>query len=227
MRIFPLSESAVLIQIGRSADPAVSERVHALCSQLARLSFPGLLAVVPGIADVTVFFDCSAWPVSSCGTATVRRACRFLEEYLRDGAGTEVLEQGSLWHIPVCYGGGGGPDLEEMSRRLGLSPEEVVALHCSTEYRVQMIGFLPGFPYLGPLPEALRVARRATPRLRVEAGSVAIAAAQTGIYPQASPGGWQVIGHTSFVLFDASQSRPARLQAGDRVRFVQAGGSET
>ena len=125
-----------------------------------------------------------------------------------------------LTHIAVRYGGTHGPDLSEVAERLQLSDNEVIDLHTAAEYTVLMVGFLPGFPYLGPLPEALRLPRRDTPRLRVPPGSVAIAGGQTGIYPQASPGGWHLIGHTDFRVFDPSEQPPARLQPGQRVRFV-------
>jgi KipI family sensor histidine kinase inhibitor len=122
--------------------------------------------------------------------------------------------------VPVHYGGDDGPDLEDVSRLTGLSAEEVIAAHSGASYEVRFIGFSPGFPYLGGLPERLRTPRRDTPRRSVPAGSVAIAGAQAGIYPVRSPGGWNVIGKTDFVLFDQSG---AMLSPGDRVRFEPAG----
>ncbi|SDS14270.1 inhibitor of KinA [Paenibacillaceae bacterium GAS479] len=122
--------------------------------------------------------------------------------------------------IPVRYGGDGGPDLLEAARRSGMSPEAFVRAHSSPVYRVVMIGFLPGFPYLDGLPPELAQPRRETPRIRVPAGSVGIGGAQTGIYPSESPGGWQLIGRTDTVLVDISRERPSLLTAGDRIRFV-------
>jgi KipI family sensor histidine kinase inhibitor len=122
--------------------------------------------------------------------------------------------------IPVTYGGEDGLDLPEVARATGLSEDEVVAAHAESPYEVRFIGFSPGFPYLAGLPERLHTPRRAAPRGRVPAGSVAIAGAQAGIYPIRSPGGWNVIGRTEFVLFDLARGAGATLAAGDRVRFL-------
>ena len=134
------------------------------------------------------------------------------------------LREGRLFEIPVRYGGSDGPDLAEVARTTGLSEREVVAAHAGGAYDVRFVGFSPGFPYLAGLPERLHTPRRETPRTHVPAGSVAIAGAQTGIYPRRSPGGWNVIGQTDFVLFDSTRRNPATLAPGDRVRFVVAEG---
>ncbi len=126
--------------------------------------------------------------------------------------------------IPVRYGGEEGPDLDEVARATGLSAEAVVAAHAGAAYEVRFIGFLPGFPYLAGLPERLHTPRREAPRTRVPAGSVAIAGPQAGIYPFGSPGGWNVIGRTDFILFDPTREASATLVPGDRVRFESAGG---
>jgi inhibitor of KinA len=125
--------------------------------------------------------------------------------------------------LPVCYGGEFGPDLEEVAARCGLSAAEVMARHSTAEYRVYMLGFSPGFPYLGGLDPAIAAPRRETPRLRVPAGSVGIAGMQTGIYPQESPGGWQIIGRTPGRLFRPDRAEPCLLGPGDRLRFVPVG----
>jgi len=121
--------------------------------------------------------------------------------------------------IPVCYGGEYGPDLAVVAAHTGLTPEEVIQLHSAAEYRVHAIGFSPGFPYLGGLPPRLNTPRRATPRPSVPAGSVGIGSAQTGVYPVASPGGWNLIGRTPRALFRLHKSPPALLLIGDRVKF--------
>ena len=123
----------------------------------------------------------------------------------------------------VRYGGDGGPDLVEVAERLGLAPRQVVELHASVLYRVAILGFMPGFAYLGEVPEALRLARRETPRGRVPAGSVAIAGRQTAVYPAATPGGWHLIGHTDTLLWDIERDPPAILRPGDHVRFEPVG----
>ncbi len=134
--------------------------------------------------------------------------------------GAPGADEGTLHEIPVLYGGAGGADLPGVAAEAGLSEEEVMRLHSSEEYTVYFLGFMPGFPYMGPLPEVLRSPRLETPRTLVPAGSVAIAEDQTGIYPVASPGGWRLLGRTPLQLFDARQDPPALLQPGDRVRFV-------
>ena len=131
-----------------------------------------------------------------------------------------AADAGTLVEFPVVYGGDAGPDLEAVAAWAGLSAAEVVRRHTAPVYRVQMLGFLPGFPYLGTVDPAIQAPRHATPRTRVEAGSVGIAGPQTGIYPRESPGGWQIIGRTAEWLFDARRTPPARLSPGDRVRFV-------
>lgn len=143
-----------------------------------------------------------------------------LKERLRKMPPLESAECRAIVEIPVRYGGAEGPDLEEAACRSGMSAEAFVLAHCAPIYRVVMIGFLPGFPYLDGLPPELAQPRRDTPRTRVPAGSVGIGGAQTGVYPAESPGGWQLIGRTDVKLVDYEKSRPALLTAGDRIRFV-------
>lgn len=218
------SESSVAIHFGDSIDLETHRKVLDVSDWLAAHPFPGLLSVVPTYTIVTVFFDPvlakKHWP----GEPSPARAVRaFLEEkmsQLQIGHRTSAISRTPI-EIEVSYGGEYGPDLAEVAKRLQLPENEVIRLHTATLYTVFMIGFLPGFPYLGPLPEPLRLPRRDTPRLRVPAGSVAIAGSQTGIYPQASPGGWHLIGRTDVRLFDPGARPPAYLQPGMRVRFRQ------
>lgn len=181
---------------------------------------PGLLAATPAYTSILIIFDPLEIARQVAGVvAPAQFVLDFLKKNLKNWSADEPA-LGRLHEIPVRYGGEFGEDLEALAEQKGLKINDLIDLHCSVEYDVYMIGFLPGFPYLGVLPEALRFPRRATPRLRVPTGSVAIAGLQTGIYPQSSPGGWHLIGRTDFVLFDAFQNPPARLQAGDRVRFL-------
>jgi inhibitor of KinA len=129
------------------------------------------------------------------------------------------LPDPKLTRIPAVYGGSYGPDLDFVARHCHMGPEEVIRLHCSQPYHIYMIGFMPGYPYMGQLPEALITPRLKTPRLSVPKGSVAIAQRQTGIYSMESPGGWQIIGRTPVKLFDPEKDSPALLQMGDRVQF--------
>ncbi len=168
------------------------------------------LDVVPGIDSVVVRFD-----TVRMDAAAARRA---LEATL--SAGIEQLQASEeLVEIPVFYGGEYGPDLEELCREIGMTPDEFIALHTGSEYTVDMVGFTPGFAFIGGLDERLRIPRRKEPRQRVEAGSVGIADGRTGLYAMASPGGWTLVGRTPRKLFDAQAEKPFALRAGMRVRF--------
>jgi inhibitor of KinA len=215
-----LSESSVAVTFGDAVDLKIHSKVLNFNNRLLENPFPGLLAAAPTYASLTVFFDPvlvkKHWPEQPSPARTVRN---FLEEKLRHTPSVQspITNQPITLQIPVRYD---GPDLSEVAERLQLSENELIRLHSEAVYTVFMVGFLPGFPYLGPLPEALRLPRRDTPRLRVPAGSVAIAGAQTGIYPQASPGGWHLLGTTDFRLFDPAQTPPAALQSGMKVQFI-------
>jgi KipI family sensor histidine kinase inhibitor len=208
VRIAPLGDSALLLTFGEGIDPRVNDRVHALARRLRRGSLHGILGVVPAYATLAVQFDPRAWDPETLG-----RQLQDLEEGPADAEPPRTVA------IPVRYGGEDGPDLEEVAAHCGLSPAEVVARHCAGEYRVFFLGFSPGFPYLGGLDPALAAPRRAEPRMRVPAGSVGIAGLQTGIYPQETPGGWQIIGRTPLALFDPLRGEPCLLAAGDLLRF--------
>lgn len=171
----------------------------------------GLIAAVPGFDSVTVHYD----PLSWNGWDEFVKA---LDTLLQESDLSPPVTGRSV-EIPVCYAPQYGLDLEEVAGQAGLSVGEVVQLHSSAEYTVQMLGFMPGFPYLEGLPAQLAMPRKRKPRLEVPAGSVAIGGSQTGVYPVASPGGWQVIGRTPLRLFEPGLPVPALLNAGDRVRF--------
>jgi inhibitor of KinA len=220
-QITAISENAVTVVLGNEIDPDTHAQVLAFSHLLQNEPCPGLQSVVPAFASVTVFFD----PVEAANCPPVQGSVvRAVEAYLAEKlrrlpeSALAAIPHVRQVEIPVRYD---GPDLPEVARRLGLTQEEVVDIHTRHWYTVFMIGFLPGFPYLGPLPDALVLPRRHTPRLRVPAGSVAIAGHQTGIYPQESPGGWHLIGRTEYPLFDPFQSPPAQLKAGWLVRFVR------
>lgn len=218
MKLAPLGDAAVVVTLGETPDAATVARVEALVAALAQEPLPGLIECVPANAGVTVFYD----PVRVAkkdGGLPYDRVGRWIGERAA-AAAREAPALMERWVvIPVCYGGEWGPDLEAVAAAHGLSADEVVTRHSSAEYHVCAVGFTPGFPYLGGLPEALQTARRQTPRLRVPAGSVAIGGRQTGIYPFETPGGWHLIGRTPLRLFNPQQRPPSLLQAGDRVRF--------
>jgi KipI family sensor histidine kinase inhibitor len=209
----PLGDTAVLVSFDDAADDAIEAVVRALDRRLGAERPDGVRDWVPAWASVAVHFD---------PTRTgYRELCDVLEEMAGQPApGGNADASTPLREIPVRYGGDDGPDLEAVASHAGLSADEVVARHCAPVYRVAMIGFLPGFPYLRGLDPALAVPRLPEPRRTVPAGSVGIGGSQTGIYPLASPGGWRLIGRTDLRLFDPRREPPALLAAGDRVRFV-------
>ena len=215
-RIGRLGEDALLLEGGDGIAPDANARVHALARRLARQRPPWLRDIVPGYASLALF-------VAEDGFAGAEDPLAHAEAWLRpllDGPADAVAAGARLVEIPVRYGGADGPDLDAVARHAGLSPAEVVARHAAGDYVVAMLGFAPGFPYLLGLDPALATPRRATPRTRVPAGSVAIGGAQAGLYPQAGPGGWQLIGRTAIALFDPRRDPPSLLAPGDRVRFV-------
>jgi len=214
MRIEPLGDRAVQIVLGDAPDEPTRRRVAAASRRLAEARLPGIIECVPGFTSLTIHYDPVQLPLSDSGW--LGSSLTDLLEALDDSAG----DDGRLLEIPVCYGGELGPDLESVASLHGLTADEAIELHAAGDYRVHLIGFVPGFPYLGGLDPKLATPRRESPRTVVPAGSVGIGGAQTGIYPVESPGGWQLIGRTPLRLFDAHRDPPALLRAGDRVRFV-------
>ncbi len=202
--------------LGDALDLDTNLQAHRLAAAIGRraASTAGLGRPVPGHASVLVRFDPDVAP-----EAAIRD---LIEACASAATGPGSTADGLLHEITVSYGGADGPDLVEVAARTGLPEAEVVRLHASVEYRVLVLGFVPGFPYLGLLPETLDLPRRATPRVRVPAGSVAIAGRQCGVYPFSTPGGWHLIGRTAGHLWDPAADPPALLSPGDRVRFVPA-----
>lgn len=209
-RILPLGDSGVTIEFGNEIDPEINARAIAFAKTVAGQHWSGILDIVPTYRSVTIHFDPLHW-----NSAMLTRKLKTLPQ--RDPK--LAVSEGRFHEIPVLYGGEWGPDLEEVARCSGLQPDEVIALHTSMPYRVYMLGFSPGFPYLGLVPEQLAIPRRSTPRTKVPAGSVGIADRQTGIYPTATPGGWQLIGRTPIAVYWKNETNPFLLQPGDRVRF--------
>jgi inhibitor of KinA len=212
MTLSPLGDNAVVLEFGQEIDEAVTMRVRALAAALEQHPPEGVTDVVPAFTTVTVFYDLTR-------IGGYDQLCAELRTRAGRAVSRPPFELGKLVEIPVCYGGDFGPDLATVAERAGLSPDEAAALHQRGEYRVHAIGFLPGFPYLGGLPARLRAPRRTSPRLQVPAGSVAIGGVQAGIYPLASPGGWNLIGRTPLSLFRPGENPPTLLRVGDRVKF--------
>jgi len=210
-RLLPAGDSALLIEFGDEIDPAINAQVHALARTLSEHPLPGLGEPVPTYRSVLLHYD----PLQLSFTEVTALAGEALARMK-----TRPRPEPRVVEIPVCYGGEFGPDLEFVARHNDLSPEEVIRLHSTTLYPVYMLGFSPGFAYLGGVPKAIATPRLSTPRTEVPAGSVGIAGEQTGIYPIATPGGWQLIGRTPLRLFDPQRDPPALLRPGDRVRFI-------
>ncbi|MCS7461189.1 5-oxoprolinase subunit PxpB [Paenibacillus doosanensis] len=221
----PLGDSAVVIRLGDKIDTVVHRRVKALTAYLHACPFPGMIECVPSFVSVAVYYD----PVQvlakqkerRCGWTTLfQTVCGLLAELIERIREEEAEpEAPRIVRVPVYYGGETGPDLDDVARHCGLEAEEVIRLHSGGTYTVYMIGFAPGFPYLGGMPERIAAPRRHTPRPLVPAGSVGIAGAQTGVYSVATPGGWQIIGRTPLRLFRPEADPPSFLRAGDVVRF--------
>lgn len=214
-----LSDSCVIVRFGDAIDAAVNERVLGLAASLERDPLPGQRDVVPAFASLAVHFD-PCFETDS-GRAHSEAFMELLRERCADAnvAAAVPVAASRLIEIAVCYDVSVADDLEHVAAHAGISIDELAALHTAPEYRVHMIGFTPGFPYLGGLDPRLAMPRRTTPRERVPAGSVAIGGEQTGIYPNDAPGGWWIIGRTPMRLFDASVEPPSALIAGDRIRF--------
>ena len=202
----------LLVELEATIDPVVNERAIVLAARVRGRSARGVRDVAPGYCTVGVHYD----PLQT-DLAALEHAIE--TEY----AAIETLEtigDRQPIEIPVQYGGDGGPDLTAVARFAGCSEEEVIARHSERVYRVYMLGFVPGFSYMGRVDASIAAPRHRVPRLHVPAGSVGIAGGQTGVYPVESPGGWQLIGRTTTVMFDADRDRPSLLAAGDLVRFV-------
>jgi inhibitor of KinA len=224
----PLGDSAVVIRIGDSIDLETNRKVKRLGSILEKHQFPGMIEYIPAFTTLTVFYDPfllyqqymeSPWEKSHDRNQSVfGYVCEILEQIIQTADETEDSKV-SIVEIPVCYGGDCGPDLTDVASHNGLTPDQVIDIHSSAEYIVYMIGFAPGFPYIGGMSERIATPRRKSPRLTIPAGSVGIAGMQTGVYPIETPGGWQLIGRTPMALFRPKENPPSLLQAGDIVRF--------
>jgi inhibitor of KinA len=209
-RILLCGDTAISVEFGNRIDPAINAQVQRLFRVLKKQSVPGILALIPSYRALLIHYD--PW---SC---SYERLLQWVEDALHSNA-QGLTTDTAIFEIPVCYGSEYGPDLEAVAVFHNLLPERVVELHSQPLYSVFMIGFTPGFPYLGGLDEQLATPRRQEPRSKVPAGSVGIAGRQTGIYSLDSPGGWQLIGRTPMKLFDLGRSEPFLLKPGDRVKF--------
>lgn len=214
-RLLPLADAAVTVQFGDAVDPGLHAMVMGFTRQLAAAvqagELPGVREWVPAYASVTVH-----WAPALSAREMADGEARLMALAQQTQPRTEA---GRRWRLPVCFDAEFAPDLAPLAARRGLTVDEVVALVTGTHFRVYMLGFLPGFPYLGGLPEAIEMPRLSSPRARVPERSVAVAGRMCAVYPWVSPGGWHLIGRTPVRLFDAAQDEPAWLRAGDELQW--------
>jgi inhibitor of KinA len=222
-RIEPLGDRCLIVEFESRVDAAINRRARSLADALLADPVPGVLDVVPAFCSVAVYYRpellVAAMHPSSPPPSPYQALRARVQALLAGGTGSIEAPAREI-RIPVCYGGIHGPDLEEVAAACSMTADEVVLAHVASEHLVYMLGFSPGFPYIGGLDPRLAVPRRSTPRTRIPAGTVAIARDQTAIYSFETPGGWNLIGRTPLGLFDPQADPPCRLQAGDRIRFV-------
>jgi KipI family sensor histidine kinase inhibitor len=215
-RLLPNGDTALTVEFGERIDRATSERVLALHERVARAALPGVVELLPTFRSLMVHYDPARTTHAALADAIAPLA-----------AGLEGVKPAARrWTLPVCYDPSFALDLDEVAARTGLTPAEVIEHHSATTYHVYMIGFLPGYPYVGDLPARLALPRRENPRTQVPAGSVAIATTLSAIYTLASPGGWHILGRTPAALWSRRRTPPAVLAPGDQVRFAPIGMAE-
>jgi inhibitor of KinA len=216
--VYPCGEYAITIDFGNVIDETINHHVHLLFSRLKQQNIVGVKDVIPAYSTLTVVYD----------VVTIKKACPTDTAYntifkiIKDALSTAqqvVEETATTIKIPVCYDPLFASDLLEMAVQKNVKPQTIIEMHCSKTYRVFMLGFLPGFAYMGTVPEELETPRKNTPRTNVPAGSVGVAGKQTGIYPFESPGGWNIIGQTPQKMFDANRQRAVLLQPAQQVQF--------
>jgi inhibitor of KinA len=215
--ILPLGDGALTVSFGNAVDEGINEKVLRLFYQVKATSFPFVLDVVPAYGSLTIYYDVLF--LHTKNKSAFEQMKETVLPFLQEAMGNKK-STGRAITIPVCYAKTFSLDIEGMASQKNLSADEIVQLHTGKNYRVYMIGFLPGFPYMGKVDSRIATPRKNNPRTLVPAGSVGIAGEQTGIYPLASPGGWNIIGRTPLKLFDPNKSDPVLLQPGDNVTFV-------
>ncbi|MBN9528710.1 MAG: 5-oxoprolinase subunit PxpB [Alphaproteobacteria bacterium] len=211
LTLLPAGDTALVAELGDAIDPALNDAVQALDAALVGANPAGLIETVPTYRSLLVHFDPCLTDADTLG-ALIRALAAGLDQ-----AGTQA---GRRWFLPVCFGGDLGEDLGFVAGRTGRSEAEVIGLHCAADYRVYMLGFSPGFAYLGGLPAELHLPRRDNPRLSTPAGSIMQGGAQACVSPMAMPSGWHILGQTPVMTFDLRRDQPFLLAPGDRVRFM-------
>ena len=210
--ISPVGDCAISIDFGQVIDPKINRHIRQTIERIQELHLEGIIELVPTYCALLLQYDAMLYSYSDI--------CNLMEPLLEPSATDDANERVTVIEIPTVYGGEFGPDLGFVASHNNLSEDEVVSIHSGTDYLVYMLGFIPGFTYLGGMDPRIATPRLSSPRTLIPAGSVGIAGAQTGTYPSDSPGGWQIIGRTPVTMYDMSKEQAALLSAGDYVRYV-------
>ncbi|HVE60276.1 MAG TPA: 5-oxoprolinase subunit PxpB [Chitinophagaceae bacterium] len=216
--LFPLGDNAILIDFGNELNEGINKKLLSIFEKIKDQHLPGVLDVVPAYSSLTIHYDVMKI-LEKAGSKPVFDFITNQVKKIIDEVKDISFEENRKISIPVCYDEEFGLDLSFLANKKNLNIEDVIQLHTAKSYRVYMIGFLPGFAYMGEVDEKIQIPRKENPRTNVEAGSVGIAGSQTGIYPLQSPGGWQIIGRTPLQIFDKGKTEPVLLQPGDEIKF--------
>ena len=216
--ISPVGDRAISIDFGQVIDPTINRHIRQTIERIKELQLDGIIELVPTYCALLVEYDAMLYSYSEI--------CNIIEPTLEEGMTDTTNELVTVVEVPTVYGGDFGPDLSFVASHNHLSEDEVVSIHSGTDYLVYMLGFIPGFTYLGGMDPRIATPRLSSPRTLIPAGSVGIAGEQTGTYPSDSPGGWQIIGRTPVTMYDMSKAQAALLNAGDYVRYVPIDESE-
>ena len=216
--ISPVGDRAISIDFGQVIDPTINRHIRQTIERIKALQLEGIIELVPTYCALLVEYDAMLYSYSEI--------CKIIEPTLEEGMTNTTNELVTVVEVPTVYGGEFGPDLSFVASHNHLSEDEVISIHSGTDYLVYMLGFIPGFSYLGGMDSRIATPRLSSPRTVIPAGSVGIAGEQTGTYPSDSPGGWQIIGRTSVTMYDMSKAQAALLKAGDYVRYVPIDESE-
>lgn len=216
--ISPVGDRAISIDFGQVIDPTINRHIRQTIERIKALQLEGIIELVPTYCALLVEYDAMLYSYSEI--------CNIIEPTLEEGMTDTTNELVTVVEVPTVYGGEFGPDLSFVASHNHLSEDEVISIHSGTDYLVYMLGFIPGFTYLGGMDPRIATPRLSSPRTLIPAGSVGIAGEQTGTYPSDSPGGWQIIGRTPVTMYDMSKAQAALLKAGDYVSYVPIDESE-